>query len=237
MKLFNYYVIILLLGMGCSPNRTEKELASNKTITDVFDKSEIKELAMIVDFFNAQICDAQKGEKTTITQCYQHFFNWMKACELSGNYDSIPYHVSYQEQQKMYSQLSEDVFDQIWRIDQRWYHDALDTTDTVEVIDITYNGKYLKFLKEFGKENGLIEEYADEFEQVGEIGPVGSSMVLNEYQLFDVNDIRFQLFIAMHYLTLNDAMEVRKQFKPNTSYMNYHVETLPKSVKEFKKKG
>ena len=255
MKQLYYYVIILFLWMGCTqsntvqtpgtpvgtnsmrpnniPSNTEQILESNKTITDVFDKSEINELAVIVDFFNAQICAAQKEEKATLTQCYQHFFEMIKECEISGSFDSIPFYIPYPEQQNLYSQLSEDVFDQIWRIEHRWFYSS---QDSVEIISITYKGKYLKFLKEFGKENGLIEEYADDFEQMGDIAPTCFSMVMNEYQRFDVNDIRMQLFLAMHYLTLNDTFEGSKKYKPNTSYMNDRLETLPKSAKVLKER-
>ena len=234
MKLFYYYIIILLL-MGCGHNNTVKKLESNKTITDVFDKSEIKDLAVIVDFFNKQICSVQNSEKKTITQCYQRYFEWIKECEKTGNFDT--YHITYQEQQKMYSQISENTFHQLWRIDQRWYRAYKDETDTLEVIDITYDGKYLKFLKEFGKENNFIELYVDRFEQVGDIGPTCYAMVTEEYKKFDISDIRIQFFIAMHYLTLNDTLEVRKKFKPHTSYENYRIGTLPKSSKELKKRN
>ena len=93
----------------------------------------------------------------------------------------------------------------------------------------------MKFLKEFGKENRLVEQYSDDFEQTGGMEPTCFSMVLNAYNQFDV-DIRIQLFIAMHYLTLNDAMAERKEFKPYTSYINYHLGALSKSSKELKKK-
>ena len=211
MRAFYFYISILFLLMGCSQINTVKKMESDKTISTIFDKSEIKGLAVIVDFFNEQICAAQKNEKTTtITQCYQRFFERMKECEVTGDFDvKIP----YREQQQMYSQLSENTFNQVWRIEQSWYRSSRDESDTIEIINIVYIGKYLKFLKEFGKENSVVDLYSDHFEQMGGISPSCVAMVLNEYKQFDVTDIRIQFFIAMHYLTLNDE--------------NYRSSTLP----------
>ena len=226
MRKFYFYITILLLT-GCSHSSTVKKLESNRTVSDIFDKSEIKDLAVIVDFFNGQICSSQKN----VSQCYQRFFEWMKACEVKGDIDvNIP----YGEQQTMYSQLSENTFNQVWRIDQCRYRAIQNEADTVEIINIAYAGKYLKFLKAFGKENSFVELYSDRFEQMGLISPSCFGMVIVEYKQFDVNDIRIQLFLAMHYLTLNDENAERKKLKPNTSYENYRSGTLPKSSKELK---
>jgi len=235
MRKFCCYITILLL-MGCSHSNTVKKMESSKTITDIFNKAEIKDLAVIVDFFNAQICAAQKNEKTTIAESYQRFFEWMKSCEVTGQMDV---RIPYQEQQKMYSLLSDSTFNQIWRIDhslirvERYDYDA----DTIEKKELVYVGKYLTFLKAFGQENSVVESCYNNLIQIGDYIPiVCMGLIMREYEQLDIEDVRTQLFLAMHFLTLNDATEDSEKFNRDAVYRSYYYSpgTLAKASKELK---
>ena len=234
MRKFYFYITILIILTGCSPSNTVKEMESSRTITDIFDKAEIKDLAVIVDFFNGQIGATKKNEKTTITQCYQRFFEWMKECEVTG---LIDVRIPYREQQKMYSQLSDSTFNQLWRIDHRWFRSVRNEADTIETKEFVYIGKYLKFLEEYGKENSVVERCYNNLVQLGDYIPVPCmGLIMSEYEQLDVKDVRTQLFIAMHFLTLNDGAEDSNKFDRNrdTPYKSYYYGTLPKASKELK---
>ena len=221
-----YYIALLLLLMGCS-NSTEKRLASNPTITAVFEQSEIKDLAVILDFFNDHICALNNAKG------YQLFFEKMAECEKTG---SIDVEIPLQDQLKMYSRLSEPSFNQIWRIGQRWFHPFRVYADTIEVKELVFTGNYLKFLKAFGKDNSLIDLYLEYLESAGVISPASTSIVMTKYKQFNVKDVRIQLFIAMHYLTLNYNEVEKKKLKrdPYVSWIGFRYNTLTKGDIELK---
>ena len=233
------YITILLL-MGCSHNNTLKKMESSKTITDIFNKAEIKDLAVIVDFFNAQICGAEKNEKITITQCYQRLFEWMEETEVTGGFIDI--RIPYREQQKMYSLLSDSTFYQIWRIDHRLYiveiydADTINDAYTIEAKDLVYVGKYLTFLKTFGQENSVVKRCYNNLVQSGDYPLACMDLILSEYEQLDIKDVRTQFFLAMNFLTLNDALQDSRKFLRDAVYKNFYYSpgSLSKASKELK---
>ena len=204
-----FYIIVLLLLIGCKTNN-EKKLENNRTVTTIFDKSEIEDLRKILTFFNEQICDNEN-----IIECYQRFLK--RVAEQEKEY-IIEINIPFQEQLKMYNQINENTFNQIWVFYEMRHRDY---PDVLKYLNFNINGKYLKFLKEFGKENIIIENYLDRYRQLGGISMPYSSItkyledydeqgirrVKDIYEDYDVEDERIQLVIAIHYLTLNDNFE------------------------------
>jgi hypothetical protein len=159
-----FYIGFFFVLIGCN-NSNEKKLASNKTVSAIFNESEIKDLAMILDFFNERICAMQKNDVASIEKCYQVFFEMMANCEITGVFDiKIP----VQERQKLYCQINESTFNQIWRIDHRWYHSYRNEADTIESTENQFVGKYLDFLKMYGNDDSVIELYYDSMTKVGD---------------------------------------------------------------------
>ena len=201
MKHFLYYIMVGLLLAGCRNDKPPLE--SYATITDIFDEAEIKDLTVILDFFNRQISATYSNDNEDIVTCYQRFFEWMAGCEITG---LIDIQIPIEAQRTMYSQMSDQTFNQIWRIDQNGYRSMRDESDTLEIIAIRYDieGKYAKFLQEYGKENSFIKQYYDVFEDFREITPSNMAQVMRDYNQLNMKDLRNQLFIAIHYLTYND---------------------------------
>ena len=188
--------IIPLLLIGCKTDR-ENKLEDCQLITDIFDKSEIKDLTKIFDFFNEQI---NVQHKVNRTESYKMFCERMKESEIKGFFDiNIP----FQKQMDLYSQISENTFQQIWIFTegkirrQGSFHPS-------KSISLNFNGKYSAFLKELGKENSAIYQYYENFEVLKDISPNMAAFMMN-YDIFDINDIRVHLVFAIHYLTLNDV--------------------------------
>ena len=206
MKQLSCYIIVILIMLAGCKSSTEKEMQSIQTVTDIFDRAEIKDLATIVDFFNAQICDEPKNTKDEITKCYQRFFKQMKECEIKGD---IIVPIPFEKQQELYSQISTKSFNEIWAYRQNWARVLVDSVlydSYVTEIHIKCNGKYLQFLEKLGSENEVISNYLDALDKVGGmINPTLVAWVIYYDDQFDVKDLRFQIFIAIHYLTLNDC--------------------------------
>ena len=212
---------------GCS-NSIEKQLASDATIAAIFNKSEIKDLAMVVDFFNSHICSTQKND---VAKCYLEFFKMMEEHEIAGVYDiKIP----AQERQKLYCQITENTFNQIWRIDHRWYRSYRDESDTIQSTENQFTGKYLKFLEAFGKDDKVAELYFDGMKKVGDFGAyIFSGLIRSRYEELNFKDIRTQLFVALHFLTSQDNVDEGQKFKrvPFTTFNGYAYKTLTRDEK------
>ena len=215
-----YYIEIILLLVGCSSS-IEKQLASDPTIAAVFDKSEIKDLAVIVDFFNRHICVTHKND---VEKCYECFFDKMIACAKAGNIDLG---ILVQEKQKFFSLITETKFSSVWGINRTRYPTIQGDADSIEIKSIYLRGKYVTFLKEFGKDNAIVAQYFDSFSRVGDISPICCSIILNESKHLNMKDIRSQFFIAMHYLTEDfNGEEVQKRMR-NVTYKDF-IETILK---------
>ena len=197
-----FYITTLLLLIGCK-NNSGKELASFRTITDIFDQLEIADLNIILNFFNDQICSIEN--KANIIECYQSFFERVELTNETGNFDL---RISFQKQQEMYNQISEHTFNQIWIFNEgRMLYLREEKSYIFETIEFNSYGKYLKFLKELGKKNKTIKGYYEDWITAGGMSPTVIGSVLSDYKHYDIRDLRIQLVIAIHYLTLNHGFE------------------------------
>jgi len=196
-----FYATVLFVLMGCK-NNSNTSLESFQTITDIFDKSEIEDLNIILNFFNAQICSIEN--KTNITDCYRNFFKRLEASLEEGYLDL---RISFQDQQEMYNQISQNTFNQIWTFNKSWHWGS---SDTLKSIDLKSGStKYKAFLESFGKENNTISDYNKWFTMRGGI----SRDVLWDYKRYDIRDPRIQLVVAIHYLTINDEFEREEKWQ------------------------
>ncbi|MDR2916350.1 MAG: hypothetical protein LBV74_16240 [Tannerella sp.] len=178
-------------------------------IIDIFDKSEIEDLTRILFFFNEQICPAKEvADGVNIQECYHDFFAHMLEKEKTGNFDIG---ISFQKQKEMYDQISESTFNQIWFFGESLRFNSPDAFSE-KYIFFTNNGKYWKFLEEFGKENANIKKYFDTLYLTGDMSPTVVSNILYAFEWCDTEDVRIQLLIAIHYLTLNDQFERREKY-------------------------
>jgi len=197
-----FYTTVLLALISCK-NNSNTSLESFQTITDIFDKQEIEDLTTILNFFNDQICSIEN--KTNIIECYQSFFERIELTNETGNFDL---RISFQKQQEMYRQISENTFNQIWIFEEgRRVYPLEKKSYVFEIIRFTPQGKYLKFLSVFGRKNNVIKNYHENYITVYDMSPIVVVDVLSDYKHYDIRDPRVQLVIAIHYLTLNHEFE------------------------------
>ncbi len=199
MKIQTVLISFIILVIGCQSN--PKSLGDYEEVNKIFQEKEIEELEKIVEFFNESICKSEKLENTNVLDCYEQYFKRMRKAEETGD---VEIQIPYQEQEKLMQQLDINSFNEIWTYGKTWKKDS----DTLEVINIKYDGKYIEFLKEFGRENIKAKNYVDRFEAVGDISPSMFADVLINYKEYDVRDERIKLLIAIHYLTQNEHYKV-----------------------------
>lgn len=203
----NIIFIFLLILIGCTHN-TEEELNRNSTVTDCFTREEIKDLTKLLDFFNNRICTSQGIDKKKIIECYDSFIERMSEAAEAGD---IEIKIPFEKQQKIYHQISDSLFYQIWTFHKTWKRDS---PDTLKCIDYRVDGKYVKFLKVLGKDYEMIKEYGKSLELSYCLSPsmTAEIFMIKEYYHYDLNDIRLQLVVAIHYLTMNDQFERKEKY-------------------------
>jgi hypothetical protein len=202
MKIQTIVISLIIFVIGCQSN--PKSLEDYKDVNKIFEANEIEDLEKIVDFFNESICKSENLESTNVLNCYEQYFKRMRKAEETGN---VEMRISYQEQEKLMKEINLNTFNQIWTYGKTWKKGS----DTLEVVNIKYDSKYIKFLKEFGKGNIKAKNYVERFEAVGDISPSMFADVLINYKDYDVRDERIKLLIAIHYLTQNEQFKIREK--------------------------
>lgn len=196
------FIIVFLLGCH-SP---KKSIDNYKEIIKIFNQEETNDLKKILSFFDSAVCKSENLNKNDLNNCYNQYFKRMKVEEKrTGNFEI---QISYQEQKKLINHLNVNTFNQIWTK----YKTNYDKLDTLEILSFNLNGKFVAFLKEFGETNNKIHSYQERLEAVGDISPTMMGDIVVNYTDYNISDDRIRLFIAIHYLTLNQQFEARKAF-------------------------
>ena len=200
------YIIILTILISCSTSE-KRELKSNKTISEIFNKSEINDLQIILDFFNGQICDSNKLNNDYLNKCYEKYCSEIKSeMILNGGFNPK---IDYEKQLELYEKIDKANFNKIWKIGKSY---NLRTKENFKHLELNYKGKYLDFLKKYGEENKTIHSYYESIINAGDISPSTSAILILNYKLIKPADIRSKLIIAIHYLTLNDNFNRKEKY-------------------------
>ena len=199
--------VLVLGGLGFMQACSEKSsgLAADPTIKAVFTEAEILDLTTILDFFEHQVCDLLQVNPDSIRDCYQAFFNNVASAQTTG---VIYVPVPFDAQKEMYTHLSDAVFKEIWL---RGTAVNQETGDTTVRMNLSFDGKYMRFLEELKTDYQILEAYRLSLSQEHKISKVMIETVLYNYQQYNMEDLRMRLFIALHYLTLNDMYERKNE--------------------------
>ena len=197
MKIQFLLISLLFIGMGCQSH--PKEHADYTTIKEVFEPHEIEELEHILSFFRTAICQSEKLESEDFLTCYDSYFERMKKNYEAG---SIEIQIPYSDQQQLFDKLDTVLFKEIWGSTSMATNPS--HSEHFEVNMLNLEGKYMEFLKSYGKENLMVEFYRDKLESAGIITPAMLGAIIMDHERHEIKDKRFQLLVAIHYLTLNE---------------------------------
>ena len=196
-----------MILISCTSSKST-ELKSNKTISETFNKSEIKDLQIIFDFFNGQICDSKKLNTNSLNECYEKYCSEIRE-QQKTEYEFNP-KVNFEQQLEIYKQIDKSTFNEIW-----YFQKSLpirERKDTLKYISLNTRGKYIKFLEKYGEENKAIFEYFDSLKNAEDMSPVMFADLIMSYEKYETKDIRTKLFISIHYLTLNDQFYRKEKY-------------------------
>ena len=190
------YILIAFFLTSCFLERNN-ELSSDNLINETFNKSEIKDLQHILDFFNNEICNSNIEN---LNDCYANYCLKIKTqIEKTVAFNT---NLNFEKQRKLYNQISNKTFKEIWRFQKSLpIHEE---KDTLKYLGFNYEGKYRKFLNEYGKENNAVKKYGESYNVSADLGPSMIAELSMNYESFKINELKTKLLIAIHYLTIND---------------------------------
>jgi hypothetical protein len=190
------YILIAFFLINCT-SESNSNLSSDALIKKTFNKSEIKDLQKIFDFFNSEICDSNYEK---LNECYLNYCLGIKSqIEKNGAFNT---NLSFEKQKNLYNKIHNKTFREIWNFQKSLPINK--RKDTLKYLGLNYEGKYRKFLNEYGKENKEIENYAERFNVTADLSPSMIAELSFNYESFNIYEMKTKLIIAIHYLTLND---------------------------------
>jgi len=190
------YILIAFFLTSCFLERNY-ELSADNLINETFNKSEIKDLQHILDFFNNEICNSNIEN---LNECYANYCLEIKT-QIEKNV-FFNTNLNFERQRKLYNKIHNNTFNEIWRFQKNFKGNK--RKDTLKYLGFNYQGKYRKFLNEYGKENNAVKGYVKNYNVSADFGPPMIAEMSMNYESFRVNELKTKLVIAVHYLTLND---------------------------------
>ncbi|WP_299580306.1 hypothetical protein [uncultured Sunxiuqinia sp.] len=193
--------LLLLLGLLFSFTQiqaTPDNLNSDASIDSIFTQNEIRDLEVLVGFFEKQI--STKGTTEDLPSTYQAFFEKMAQTKKIG---AIKLPLDFEEQQKIYQQIDPKTFDEIWLVSKAITHEG----DTINTIQLNREGKYKRLLEALSTQNPTLLKYDYDLETAGDLSPAMVAHVIKKYPKYDISQPTVRLVLAIHYLTLNDRLK------------------------------
>lgn len=196
------YVIILpllslLVHFSCAnkhiqTNEKNNVLTHDSTIVKVFSIEEINGLQLMLNFFTKEICSYAGIDASDPSKGFTAYLSMLKEQSTSGSY-TIPF--TLKQQNELFKNVPSQLIKEIW----------LPSSDPNSYELIATNGKYLTFLTILANEDPVWMSYKNNILTAGTISATNQAMVIFQSDLFDMDDIRIRLLIAIHFFTINSS--------------------------------
>jgi hypothetical protein len=178
-------------------------MESNSVIS-IFNETEVRELNSILDFFTGQICNQEMPD---VNSCFKEYLgNLFKDFDYGKEFEL---NISFEEQMKLYYEISDSTFNEIWSFERSPQRRS---SDSIRYLQYNSKGKYFSFLKELATQYKHVKDYYATHQAAGDLSPSMAGNVLYNYDDYNYDDVRIRLFIAIHFLTLNDQMNREDQY-------------------------
>ena len=136
-----FYIIISTFIISCSTSEKIK-LESNKTIVEFFNDSEIKDLQLLLDYFNQEICDSQHPDLDVLNQCYEKYCERINEETNEGGIGAYNPKIEYKGQSKIYETINNSSFNKIWEI-RKVYNNI--SKQYEKDLELNFQGKIFRF--------------------------------------------------------------------------------------------
>lgn len=201
-------IIVLLLTIVIIGNaQSEKlKLIDDPVVLKVFNKNEISDLLLVVDFFDSIILKDDIYNKQNINQIYQEYF---KVIADKESFMCLKEEVGLSESSSarlLINRLkNDDIFNDIY-LDA--YFVELSTKDTLHSrLDINPLGRFMTLLGSLSKEVQVYEQYVADIQFCYGICPSNVSYIIYLYRDIDFDREVNRLVFAIHYIAILSTEE------------------------------
>ncbi|WP_321288302.1 hypothetical protein [uncultured Sunxiuqinia sp.] len=200
-----FLVLTIIIAFSCTTQK-QNNLSNDETIKESFNSTEINDLTKIQSFFDKSIGLTENKNQENLEKVYTYFFLENSDIEKAANFKLS---INFNDQKELYNQLDEKTFNDIWEISwsKKW-----NSNDTIKHVQLNRQGKYVQFLKTFGEQDSVINNYYNSLEIAGDISPAMVADLAKNYKNYNVKDPKIRLIIAIHYLTINDQLERKEKY-------------------------
>lgn len=174
-----------------------------------YNKKELKLLGKLLFVFDKYII-AISGEKN-VNNAYHSFFEELKYIESEEEFRQKT-KMETSKHESLLDKISKNkMFNDIWIYE---YGRDIYTKDTsVVYLNLKMEGKYLEFLKNYGKSADIIKDYHLAIEASGGIPPSISFSFLQLHDKFDFNKNYNRLIWMVHFITITSERKYMKKNK------------------------
>lgn len=163
-----------------------------------YNKKELKLLGKLLFFFDKHII-AITGEKN-VNNAYHSFFEELNFIESEEEFRQKTKMKTAKHQALLEKINKNKMFNDIWIYE---YGRDIYTRDTnVVYLNLNMEGKYVEFLKNYGKSAETIKNYHFEIERTGGISPSNFYSFLQLHDKFDFNKNYNRLILMVHFVAV-----------------------------------
>ncbi|HKJ33544.1 MAG TPA: hypothetical protein VKA34_17035 [Balneolales bacterium] len=183
------------------------DLQHDPTVTEHFNKSEIKQLHHVLSFFDNEV-RVLSDTNGTLEDNYHVFFKKVMKSAMAGDPYGPILKIPSGIIQHLFSSLSDSIKHELW-VTSRYISPI--TKDSVADFDIRSGGKYEAFLKSSSDENKALDQYYKTFEKVHGISPALIASLIIHSKKLNLKRESQRLILAVHYIAIRETGELRKQ--------------------------
>lgn len=195
MKKYIFFIFLIIsIFYGCDTS-SKYNLKNNISISNSFNDEEIIELEKIINFFDSIVLE--KCNNKSVDSCYNSYFSNIKLAIKNKGELQLDTSGLY----KFIHSVPKNIFDEIWYFTVgKARRNRFEKYRKKEFLEVSINGKYSNFLKEYSKTNNDINFYYQSFNMLGSVGASSNAKLITEYEKFDFNDESIRLIYAIHFI-------------------------------------
>ncbi len=213
MKIIIYFISLLTL-MTCVNERQSinRELKSDKLISEFFNDKEIAELGKIILFFENLI-----QEEVNEFETKKLYSKFLKQDSIRIVDEHQLFMIDSKRRKKLFSSLSSSFF---YTFFDKGYSTKINP-ETKERLELEYNhlkvynstglSKFANFIKNYSKLNKHLKNYIRSAKISNEFfAPSDQGLFIINYRNLDFSDIKIRLIYSMNYLIINERNKKSK---------------------------
>lgn len=206
MRFCTLFILLILLS---SKTFGQLTFDNDTIINKLFNKVEQADLEIIMGFFENEIERILKENEVyqDSINLYKNYLNFISIPPENHDFDTF---LSINEQLKLYDAIGESTFNKIWEFS------VMTLTETMhdyKWLTYKHDGNYVLFLKELGVKYKNFESYHRIFKAMGCISASMWGHPITGHDNYNLNDIKVKLFVAIHFMTINDQAKRNERVK------------------------